>query len=334
VRMPLIAALLLFASTAIAGPFTHKTMQQPWPERKVQRQFVMPKGWLQIELVGDSKFSRSYWDDEAQRVRYDEGTTWNYSRLWLNVDQGFSKRMTLYLRIPFVTSQLVNPNGANITTRAFGDVHAGIISQPVLTDKWSVAGQLDLKTPSGMEWPGDFVGGPSNVENFLTGTGTTNLGLLIHLRYTFFDTLRLQLTGGYVLKFPAIVGYVIEPEGFGNGWLDPGDEIVAQTGLTMQLTDQISLSTTQRVSRRAPYRIGISGASVWRAEFEPIDDSAGLYVDGSIALSYEPNAHWEMGIEVSDTFYGTDSTLFAPLGLEEFSPQPGLVLGLRVAARW
>ena len=36
---------------------------------------------------------------------------------------------------------------------------------------------LGLKSPSGIEWPSGLTGYPNDITGFLTGTGTTNLGI-------------------------------------------------------------------------------------------------------------------------------------------------------------
>ena len=330
--MFLVAALL--SAPAAAGPFTHKAMQGPWPERQVERNLVLPKGWLEVELASDMKWSTSYWDLPGERVRWDEGTKWTYSRVWLNVTQGFSKRLSLYARIPMVHARLVNPQGADTSTTALGDVHTGVILQPMLHQRGIFALQFDLKAPSGVEWPSDFIGNPANVSSFLTGTGTTNLGVLAHGRYTVQRLVSLTGSIGLIFKLPSVVGYVVESDGFGNGWLDPGDELRFDGAITIQLSEQFAVTTFETISGRGTYRMGTSGSSVVRVDWIDLASSSGIFVNGGLGLSWEPSRHWEVGVTVADALYGTQTRTFSHLGLEEFSPQPGLTWSSKVAARW
>ena len=332
--MHLLCALALFSSAAHAGPFTHRSSQGDWVQRQVERDYVLPKGWLQIMLAADSKGSQAARDADGALVPWADGTHWRYSRLWLNIDQGFSRRVRIYAHIPVVHAWLRSPAGADTSTVALGDVHTGLWYQPWLEGAWAGALQLDLKAPSGVEWPGDFIGGSANTSGFLTGTGITNLGAHLHLRRSLGSAAALRAQLGYVRKFPAIVGYVIEDGGFGNGWLNAGDEVQAGLEAQAQLGDSLALSGQARYSHRALYRVGVSGQSPTSLELNDIPGSAGDFVDVGLELGFSPSANWELGLGASTQVLGTDTRLFAHLGLEEFSPQPGLCVELQGAYRW
>ena len=80
--------------------------------------------------------------------------------------------------------------------------------------------RIELKSPSGLEWPG-----PEH--SLLTGTGSTNLSLHVLEVAHLLPAIRIDIEAGYVAKLPAIVGYVTEVDGYGHGWIDPGDEVQA-----------------------------------------------------------------------------------------------------------
>ena len=127
--------LALLASPADAGVFAAKTSRGDWPTTQVARDFVLPKGYLQVGLHLDSKASRAFRDGDGDLVDYEEGTVWRYSRLTLHVDQGFSRQLTLYARIPHVHAALRNDRDTAVSTLALGDIHTGVIWQPTSGEK-------------------------------------------------------------------------------------------------------------------------------------------------------------------------------------------------------
>ena len=335
--MLLLLVAMLFSSVAEAGPFGRKSMHQPWPEKQVERSVVLPKGWMELQVAYDAKSTNSYRNGSGRRVVYGRDTKWTYSRLWLNFRQGFSRRTTLYFQVPFVSARLTNDLGTDTRTRALGDVHLGLLMEPATEQLGKVAHlalQLDVKTPSGVEWPSDFIGGPGNTGSFLTGTGITNVGSHLHWKLNVAHIVSFHGSVGYVFKLPAVVGYVVDTESFGNGWLDPGDEVLNHLGATIQLTNDLSFTAEGWHSLRGHYRVGTSGQSVFRTELQRIPDSQGNYLDGGVTVSFEPDEIVEVELNLRTNLRGTDTRTFAQLGLEEFSPQPGLTLGARAALRW
>ncbi|MDP6934263.1 MAG: hypothetical protein QGG40_15160 [Myxococcota bacterium] len=335
----LLASLTLgLAPQAQAGMFNPKTSMDEWTERKVDQDFVLPKGWLKVAVDADFKHSTSYRDSGGFLNSYDDETAWDYGQLWLRIDQGFSSRVRLYAHVPMVWASLRVDDDHRTTTRAMGDVHTGMWLQP-----WreqgpvkpsSAALQLDLKAPSGVEWPSDLIGGGANTESFLTGTGVPNLGAHLHGRTTVGASIGLAGSIGYVRKFPVVVGYVIEQGGFGNGWINPGDELLVTGRGLFQATDDLAAGPNLSFSRRGTYAMGTSGSSPTGVVLEDIADSDGTFTDVGLTASWSPGSHWEVNLDLGAQLLGSDTRTFAHLGLEEFSPQPGVTTGLEVAARW
>ncbi len=325
----LIAAL---SGVSQAGPFTQKTSQGQAPETQVQQGLVLPKGWLEMGIRADTKASGHYRD--AAGARKSRAADWRYSRLWLDVQQGFSKRITLYGSMPWVMAELVPVGGTVTRTVAMGDAHVGMVVEPWVWDQAGIGAQVDMKAPSGVEWPGDVSGGPAQVSSFLTGTGITNIGTFLHGRLTAAQRLRMQLSAGYVAKLPGVVGYVVQTDGFANGWMNPGDEIRLSMDLTGQIIRQVALGAQAQYSRRGQYRIGVSGPGTTSLKLAALPQGPGTFVDGRLHVSYQPSDHWEIQAHGSLDLMGSDTRTFAHLGLEEFSPQPGLEMGLGVRSRW
>jgi hypothetical protein len=332
--MHLLLSFALLSPAVHAGPFTHRSSQGAWVERQVEREFTMPKGWLQLELAADSKGSHGSRDNTGAIVPHDDGTAWQYSRLWLNIHQGFGQRVSIYAQIPVVHAYLKSASGASTGTLAMGDVHTGFWFQPWRDNAWALALQGDLKAPSGVEWPGDFIGGSANTSGFLTGTGITNVGAHLHLRRTLGSAAALRARVGYVRKFPSVVGYIIEDDGFGNGWLDAGDEFLGGLEAQVQIADAWAVTGGATYSHRGVYRMGVSGEGAASLDLSSIPNSAGDFVDAGLSLDFSPSTWVELGLGAQAQVLGSDTRLFSHLGLEEFSPQPGLVLDLRGAVRW
>lgn len=325
---------LLLTPLAMAGLFAQRSSMGSWPERQVERDYVMPKGWFQAGIALDSKTSTGYRDAAGAYVPYGDGTAWHYTTATLEVDQGFSRKIRLYARVPQVWAGLENDRGADITTTALGDIRTGFWVQPWIGRDWSAAFRLELKSPSGCEWPADLVGGPSSTSSFLTGTGITNLAPHLHGAWRFGRVARVAGQAGYVWKFPAVVGYILETGGWGYGWLNPGNEILLQGDATVQVMDDLALGGWGRWSRRNDYAMGTKGPGGKLDDLVAMEGTGGAYTDVGAILSYEPMDHAEVQARASYQVAGSDTRTFANLGLEEYSPQPGITWGLTGVVRW
>jgi len=330
----ILSAAILTLTSALAGPFTAKTMQGDFPQRETERELVLPKGWVELSIAGSEKVSTSYRDEDGALQARSNKTVWTYRQTWLRIEQGFSPRVTLYAHIPMVRSTLENTSDVSTQTRAMGDVHAGMRVQPFLGTRHKLALDLDLKTPSGLEWPSDFIGGANNTSSFLTGTGVTNLGLQLRGRAGLTDSLALEAQLGYVQKFPAVVGYVLETGGFGNGWLSPGNETRAQASLLCQMGPRVSGHGDLVFSSRGAHQIGVSGQSTLAVELDTLDGTESQYVDIGGGFQVAVNRSLELRASAMGQISGTDTRTFAHLGLEELSPQPGVTSELEVVLRW
>lgn len=325
------AAVGMLAGQAQAGVFSPKTSQGDWQAVRSDRGFVIPKGWLQLGLAVDHKSSTAYRGADGGLRQQPQGMVWQHSKLWFEVDQGFSKRITLYGRVPVVRSSLQPASGNQITTVAMGDAHAGVVVQPVTADWWDAAVIVDLKVPSGVEWP-EGTGGPGNTGSFLTGTGITNLGVSAHGSIRVLGLMKATSALGYVRKFPGIVGYVTATDGFGNGVLDPGDEWVSDTELMVNATPFASVSLGARVRAVGESAIGINADG--ERNLSAIRHSNGTWVDGRAEVSIDATDHWSVQLGASMDRSGGDTRPFAHLGLEELSPQPGVQWSGRLVTRW
>jgi hypothetical protein len=328
----LVGILAWMGGDAHAGPFTQKTSQGPALGPQVTRPHTMPKGWLELGLRADTKRSTQHRTASGKVVDHDG--VWRSSHLWLDVRQGFSKQVTLYASVPWVMAQISPVAGTTTTTTAMGDAHIGVLAEPWRWERAGLGWQLDMKAPSGVEWPGSTSSGPDQVRSMLTGTGVANYGAHLLGRWQPAARALLRTSAGYIAKPASVVGYVVQDDGFGNGWLDPGDEWLLDAEATVQVHTTVALSGGTCWSRRGTYAMGVSGPGTRSRSLDAIADSAGAFLDGRLGMSWAPTSHWELQAQLERSLAGSDTQGFAHLGLEEFSPQPGNELSLSVAARW
>jgi len=114
----LVTGLLLVALPASASIFQHHTSQADIEQRIVQRPLVVGKGWVELGLGIDYKYSTSqFLESDSANVgfskdnhyeSFDNGGVLNLTRFSLNFRWGFTKGTDLYLRVPFLWNNLQN----------------------------------------------------------------------------------------------------------------------------------------------------------------------------------------------------------------------------------
>ncbi len=316
---------------AHAGPFTHKTSQGEWVSNPVERPLVMPKGWLEVGAAFETKTSTEYRGTDGVRRSQPAGVRWRYSQTWLELRQGFSDRVTLYGRAPIVSARLDLAGGSHISTTDVGDARLGLVAQPWEVGPHSLGFSLELKTPTGVEWP-EGSGGADDTSGFLTGTGTTDLSGRLHGRYSVAERLLLGANLGYVHKFAAVVGYVQEVGGFGNGIIDPGDVVELTASIQALVVDGVSVTAGADYRLMGQAEVGVTGDG--GDGLQPVLPSGGRWFDVSTKVTVEPTPHLSAEVWLSRDLAGGDTRPFAHLGLEDFAPQPGWTYGLRGVTRW
>ena len=319
----LLLVLICVANDAFAQPASMlDEVGNDAPERLIGIQ----RGESLTTLRLQTKRSTAYRDAYGWRTPYADGTVFSYTQLSAAVSHGFSTSATLYLVVPFVFTDLRSAQGEHARIAALGDVRAGIIFRLLSSQTTETGIRIELKSPSGLEWPG-----PEH--SLLTGTGATNLALHVLEAARPLPGMRVDLEAGYVAKFPAIVGYVTEVDGYGHGWIDPGDELQAHLTLGFQLTPSLSAQVGSEFSQHMATTTGSStpgpnGLSLWW-----VPGTGGTFIDAmaGFVLSVDD---WEAEVEVGRDIAGPDSRIFSVLGLEELSPQPGWFASLAVTRRW
>lgn len=281
---------------------------------------------MSVALVGDHKRSSAYRNARGTVVPYGDGTAFTVHRVWLDIEQGFSDRATFTLRIPWVHSTLTNDLGADLSTFALGDAEAGLIYGNGRGEAW----QLELKAPSGVEWPHDFTNGTTG---FLTGTGTTHLTMTLHERVQR-ERFAVHATAFGTWRIPGIVGYVVEKDGFGNGWMDAGDSAGGSLKLSAGLGDRVLVHVGGRAEMFQVFMTGTSGESVWTINKEVLPRTGGLWAHTGGGVEFALSEHWGLAYDAEWQAVGTDSRVFGGLGIEAFSPQPGVTHTVALEGRF
>ena len=128
------------------------------------------------------------------------------------------------------------------------------------------------------------------------------------------------------------MGYVEEVGGFGNGVIDPGNELHLAASVMVRAVDGVSASVSGHYRHMGETKIGVNGDG--DTTLRPIKPSGGDWFDARLALSVEPSDHWVLEGWASRDVLGGDTRTFAHLGLEDFAPQSGWTFGTKVAVRW
>ncbi len=72
----ILSATIFALSSALAGPFTSKTMQGDFPQLETPRGLVLPKGWLELSLATEQKVSTQYRGDDGALKTRPNDTVW------------------------------------------------------------------------------------------------------------------------------------------------------------------------------------------------------------------------------------------------------------------
>lgn len=325
-------ALLSLVQAEVLYP---KAMQGDMPLQRVDRNLVLPKGVFEIQTNAIAKISTGYRDIDGQIQSYSTGV-WNHNQAHLRISHGLSPRISVYMDVPFVYARWL-PQGmgdSNISTLALGDVRSGFFYQPdkrLCNSTTQYAYGMELKAASGVEWPTSNYDGPFDISGFLTGSGVTNIKAHTQLQRKLSEKTATTLSLGYAYKVRAVVGYIVETGGFGNGIIKPGNELEITATQLWQLTDKVTISPMVHASYRSKYQIGVSGPTVWWTEKHELLPHQ-YFVDVGTAFGYDFSTRFAMNYLLEYQAMGTTTQTFAVLGIEEFSPQPGL--RMQIDAVW
>ena len=222
----------------------------------------------------------------------------------------------------------------SIQTIGLGDVYTGVRFRTYHEKGRNIFLSLELKSPSGIEWPSGLSGYPNDITGFLTGTGTTNLGISSQIEFDLNpQKYNMAFDIGYVYKFRSVVGYVIEEEGFGNGRLQPGSEIYLNWLHRIGINKHFQSDVWSTYSYRGTYFYGTSGDGIaWNNKNELMSPTQ--YADIGYSIIYAPSLSQNLSVSIQHQIWGSDTQLFSILGLEGFSPQPGTTFSFGYEVLW
>jgi hypothetical protein len=329
------------------------TARDDMASREVERGLVLGKGWFDISIGFSWKDSRRGFVAGESPIQFGNGNT----RAWKNngryvhrvfrgrMDWGLTRNSTIWMDVPLVWHDLSNDllvdddgNETKLSSFNLGDASFGWRNQWVRTESKSLATSfatdLYMKTPSGNESTGTYIGGPNNVFNLITGTGTYELGLLFGLRQQL-AVVGLDVWVGYAHKSGAVVQWLIDTESNQfNARVDPGDEVHFNLGLLATIVPAVTLRADLINSYRMATRAGTSSRGIPACkECEAVPRTAGLWSDVRATISYW-RVDFPLGIDAffEYTLAGRNSGAFWPL--EDLSPSHGWTAGGEVFVRF
>ena len=264
----LLVGIGVLTGSASAGPFTAKSSQGAWVADAVARPLVLPKGWLEVGLSADTKRSTQYRGGDGElRARTQTISPWRYSRLWFRLRQGFSDRVTLSTDACPLWTRGSTLRWAVRSARPMSVMHAsassysrGLNAVWMRDSRWNSRRRRVWSGRKGQIGPGDTHG-------FLTGTRTTDLAAHLHGRLTVLDRLKLGADLGYVHKICSDCWLCRGGWGFGNGVMDPGNEVHLRGSVMGKVVRGVSVSLA---GRYGPWvKLKSASTAMVSASFDP-----------------------------------------------------------------
>ena len=323
-RTILLTTLLmsLGMSEAMAAAWEAKTGRQPLSVREVERSLIMEKGWLEFGLGVDWKIATGYWDADGVAQDF-EDANWTYSTERLDIRYGISRRSELYWQLPFHYMHLTNEKlGTDTSTFGLGDPTMGykfeVFRSRAPTTSIILYGQV--KVPAGNESPGQYIGGPYAVGQFVISTDTPDYTLGVRAKQQA-GPLGLIAGAGYTYRQSATVQYIIEVTEYQfGGRMKPGSYFFGELGLQLGLGPVVLQGDLLYKNRDATY-IGTTGEEfLGNNNLLAVADSDGWSLDTVAGLLFNITRGLDIAGSVGIPLRGEDLQFFP---LESIHPTRG-----------
>lgn len=313
----------LGTSQAHAAAFEAKTGRLPLSVREVERSLLLPKGWLELGLGVDWKDAQGYWDAQGNPQDFD-AARWTYSTERMDLRFGITRRSEVYWTMPFHYLHLVNEDlGTDTATFGLGDPTLGYTYEVYghTAPTTSVAVLAEIKMPAGNESPGQYVGGPYTISQFVLSTGTPDYTLGVRGKQQFGPV--AALVGlGYTYRMSAVAQYVVEVTEYQfSGRIKPGSYVWGDLGVQVGL-GPVCLLGDLRYQNRGETMIGTTGEQVLgNNQLVPVAGSDGWSLDADAGLLVNLSRGVDLQAGVGIPVRGEDLQFFP---LESIHPTRGL----------
>ena len=319
------------------SPFRIRTSRPNYSETEVNRPLALQKEWAEFSLTYRVRQVSQFTDKEGEVL----DTEYDYTYSWLTFDTryGFTRNLTMYMRIPFavMTSREgrfdAETEKSTVTNSGMGDVEFGFLWQvfgrELPSTLTSLAIQLDTKQPSGNE----SAGAPGK-RHMPLGTGTTNAGITLHAKQRV-GPVAATVYGGYIHKFSGVTMWVRDLEGpLGlNGRFKPGDEIRAGGKLTLQPITWVAVEGGADYISRENSAIGATSNEISPGEtLVEMRDTEFEALNAGGRVLVEPSVNWTIHGGVTVPVMSRNSDVFFPL--EDLSQSYGTTINAGATFRW
>lgn len=330
----IVAAGLLASVPAEAGLFGPKSSREVMPAREVERPLDMPRGWSEFTFGHKAKIGTGRFDSDGSIVPF-EDTSWTYHTSLLRWRFGLSRRVDIQWDIPFHVGRLVNDElGTNLTSGAVGDISFTYRYRLFEKDAPMNAVVLEgmVEGPTGRETPGTYRGGPAQMSQIVTTSGSWDVYGGIAARQQV-GPFRFTERAGYMRRFSSLTQFVVETDNDQfAGRFKPGDRFQVSGEALVQL-GPVAIAAGPRLAIRGPTKAGVTTDSWWNPgkDLRAYEGSGGLetYIDASLTLN--ATRGFDVMLQGTLPVVGEDLMFFP---LEDVHPTYGPTLGGAVEVRF
>jgi hypothetical protein len=318
----LVVAGALASSTASAGPFLSKTMQDQFFDRTVERPLVLGKGWVELALRNDFKLANGYWDENGDAQEF-SSASFLYTTQTLEARYGMMRRVELNYAFRTHYLALQNPD-LGTDTRQFGagDPTFGVTFDlfRTLTPLSNLVTYAKYKVPFANESPGNRIGGPNTFSSFILTTGTPDLSLGMKGKQQF-GPMALELDYTFVKRFSSVVLYAIETDYYQfAARLKPGDIHRVAASAILQ-AGPVAVEGGAVYERRDEIQIGnTSGGLLPSSELNSIANSDGQYLNANVGATVNIGTRLDLFGSMILPLQGEDLQFFP---IEDLHPTRG-----------
>ena len=304
------------------------------PAREIERPLDMPRAWNNFTLSHTTKMGTGAWSPEGKVDKFD-AAKWTYHTTTLEWRWGIARRAEMGWRLPVHTGNLKNDVlGTDTTSMGFGDIaflykYSLLHSEAPLT---SVVIEVEAEGPTGREAPATYAGGPMQMSEFVTTSGTWDLYAGVAAKR---QVGPLAFVGrlGYERRFSGLVQFLVDTNvNQFVGRFKPGDRVTASAAAMVQ-GGPIVLTVQPRFELRGETRMGHTSSNWFNpaSELRAVPNSGGWSMDLDTRLSANVTKGFDAHVTWSLPLRGEDLQFFP---IEDIQPTYGQTFGGAVEVRF
>ncbi len=306
------------------------------PTRVVSVPLDPPRGEFALEVGYGYRTTTETFGSDGFPVQAEAGARWTVQAWEVAAAYGLTDRTSLHVTLPVLRpsldhegleSPITNPGPAPGDTSI--EAHWRFRERRRPYGAW--VAMLHVSAPTGVDAPGS----PGSA--LVTGTGIPELGVGLMARRQL-GPAAVRLACAYVLRIAQVVPYATAeyPDGTtGLARLHPGN--AARAGFTVELEPRpiLWMALDATAEWQGAYRLGTTSARWFPStQLEPTEGTERLYLSAGADAAFPLTDTVTVTLFGRYRFFGKTLPEFAALGLEAFSPPPGLWAGGAVGFRF